>query len=129
MIRILHDSYFLPDFPALKAPRSVLGAPGPLSSVDVQLLRLDLADDRGRMSLSALTRLLSGDVDGSSGHPTVAVALRALLRNARAQLDRQVEVRMRQAATRPTASAHTATPQTRAPSKSPPERRVRLEFD
>jgi hypothetical protein len=48
----------------------------------------------------AWQRLLSGSVDGSSGHETVGGALRALLQAARAQLDRQVEVRMRQAAVR-----------------------------
>ncbi len=71
---------------------------GSLSSVDVQLLRLELSDDRGKLTRAALARLLSGSIDGSTGHATVPLGLRALLQSARAQLDRQVEVRMRQAA-------------------------------
>ena len=71
---------------------------GKLTSVDIQLLRLELSDDKGRLTMVALTRLLAGAIDGSEGHSTVPLALRALLQNARAQLDKQVEVRMRQAA-------------------------------
>ena len=83
-------------------------------------------------------RLLSGTIDGSGGHPTVAVALRSLLRNARAQLDRQVEVRMRQASvSRPQLGSNVSarpsvgsTPRTRiAPVAALGERRARLNFD
>ena len=100
---------------------------GPLSSVDVQLLRLELADERGKLQKVALTRLLSGSVDGTTGHASVQIALRLLLHTAREQLDRQVEVRMRQASSRSTAKKPVAARRGLAP--SPVERRVRLEFD
>ena len=54
----------------------------------------------GISGLLCAQRLLSGSVDGSNGHESVPSALRSLLQAARAQLDRQVEVRMRQAASR-----------------------------
>ena len=80
-------------------------------------------------------RLLTGSVDGSSGHETVGGALRALLSAARAQLDRQVEVRMRQAAGRSSVTKSTsaggAERALRADkdlSPGPVERRVRLDF-
>ena len=58
-------------------------------------------------------------IDNSDGHATVPLALRALLQSA--QLDKQVEVRMRQAA----ASRGGAKP----PIKTTPEaRRGRLEY-
>ena len=94
---------------------------GALSSVDMQLLRLELSDDRGKLTRTALSRLLAGSIDNSDGHATVPLALRALLQSARAQLDKQVEVRMRQAAT----SRGGAKP----PIKTTPEtRRGRLEY-
>ena len=94
---------------------------GALSSVDMQLLRLELSDDRGKLTRTALSRLLAGSIDNSDGHATVPLALRALLQSARAQLDKQVEVRMRQAA----ASRGGAKP----PIKTTPEaRRGRLEY-
>ena len=52
------------------------------------------------MAHACAQRLLAGAIDGSSGHEKVGPALRALLAAARAQLDKQVEVRMRQAAAR-----------------------------
>jgi hypothetical protein len=105
---------------------------GPLSSVDLQLLRLELADDRGKLTRTALRRLLSGAIDSSDGYATVASALNALLQSARAQLDRQVEVRMRQASTRPSAAraSRAARSNSPAPGSSPAvvERRVQLEL-
>ena len=89
---------------------------GALSSVDVQLLRLELADDRGKLTRHALARLLDGAVDGSEGHATILLGLRAVLQSARTQLDRQVEVRMRQAAAARGSAAE------RTPGKSTPAR-------
>ena len=97
---------------------------GALSSVDVQLLRLELSDDRGKLTRHALGRLLAGSINGSAGHATVPLGLRALLQSARAQLDRQVETRMRQAAaSRGTAAASTPN---RKGAPSPERRRVKL---
>lgn len=109
---------------------------GPLSSVDIQLLRLELSDERGKLTKAALRRLLSSSADAPAGgrHATVGDALRALLQAARAQLDRQVEVRMRQAASRTASKASAAAVRSagspgRSVARSPVERRVRLEFD
>ena len=132
---------------------------GSLSSVDVQLLRLELSDERGKLTKLALRvtraprplaaqlcpplltslvarrplcaqRLLSGSVDGSNGHESVPSALRSLLQAARAQLDRQVEVRMRQAASRSASGKLTGGAKNSSIAKnlSPAERRIRLEF-
>lgn len=76
-------------------------------------------------------RLLSGAVDGSSGHESVGAALRNLLQAARAQLDRQVEVRMRQAGQRSgskPSSGGSSHGGSRLSAATPAERRVRLEF-
>ena len=121
---------------------------GALSSVDVQLLRLELSDERGKLTKTALKRLISGSHDGTAGHETIGNALRALLQAARAQLDRQVEVRMKQAASRssrgggaggamsPLGSASKSASKSASRPlasqrimQSPVERRVRLEFD
>ena len=125
---------------------------GPLSSVDVQLLRLELSDERGKLTKAAIKvcaawlpydstylsyahppslislsqRLLSGSIDGSDGHETVGGALRALLQAARAQLDKQVEVRMKQAAARTSSQGNQRLSPNRDMGKSPSERRVRL---
>ena len=40
---------------------------GPLSSVDVQLLRLELSDERGKLTKLALRRMVAG-YDGSAGY-------------------------------------------------------------
>lgn len=114
------------------AAESELGA---LSSVDVQLLRLELSDERGKLTKTALKRLLAGSIDGTSGHATVGSALKLLLESARAQLDRQVEVRMKQAASRSSRGKASGGPATPASSssrsrvqQSPAERRIRLDF-
>ena len=107
------------------AAEAALGAP--LTSVDMQLLRLELMDERGRLSLAALARLHSqratasgeeaggeeaggeeaggeeaggAEVGGESGDGSedVGASLRGLLTSARAQLELQVAARMRQAA-------------------------------
>ena len=76
--------------------------------------------------ISLSQRLLSGSIDGSDGHETVGGALRALLQAARAQLDKQVEVRMKQAAARTSSKGNQRLSPNRDMGKSPSERRVRL---
>ena len=107
---------------------------GPLSSVDIQLLRLELSDERGKLTKTALKRLLGSSADGASSHMTVGAALQGLLKAARAQLDRQVEVRMKQAASKSKRTPSGAPTPSSAGRRmmhgvSPTERRVRLEFD
>ncbi|KAL1507676.1 hypothetical protein AB1Y20_007291 [Prymnesium parvum] len=76
---------------------------GNLSSVDLQLLRLELMDERGRLSRGALGRIMWDEAGEAYG--SVADAVKALLRHARAQLELQVEARMQQAlSTRPAAA-------------------------
>ncbi|KAL3924565.1 MAG: hypothetical protein SGPRY_003877 [Prymnesium sp.] len=73
---------------------------GNISSVDLQLLRLELMDERGRLSRAALGRIMWDE----AGMPYASVvdAIKALLKQARIQLERQVEARMQQAlSTRP----------------------------
>ena len=78
-------------FDALKpAAEAVLLAP--LNSVDLQLLRLELMDTRGRLTLAALVRLHAQRPDGEE----VGASLHALLQGARAQLELQVQARMQQ---------------------------------
>ena len=43
---------------------------GALSSVDMQLLRLELSDDRGKLTCTALSRLLAGSIDKSGTAPS-----------------------------------------------------------
>ena len=78
-------------FEALQpAAEAVLLAP--LTSVDLQLLRLELMDARGRLPLAALVRLHAQRPDGEE----VGASLDALLQGARAQLELQVQARMQQ---------------------------------
>jgi hypothetical protein len=78
-------------FEALQpAAEAVLLAP--LTSVDLQLLRLELMDARGRLALAALVRLHAQRPDGEE----VGASLDALLQGARAQLELQVQARMQQ---------------------------------
>jgi len=78
-------------FEALQpAAEAVLLAP--LTSVDMQLLRLELMDVRGRLPLAALVRLHAQRPDGEE----VGTSLDALLQGARAQLELQVQARMQQ---------------------------------
>lgn len=65
----------------------------PLTSVDLQLLRLELMDARGRLPLAALVRLHAQRPDGEE----VGTSLDALLQGARAQLELQVQARIQQA--------------------------------
>ena len=89
---------------------------GVLSSVDLQLLRLELMDERGRLSQKGLARLLERHATAEVGllaatETAVGAALRAMLEAARSQLEAQVEERMRKSAAkrtpgrRPVASA------------------------
>ena len=68
---------------------------GEISTVDLQLLRLELMDERGRLSRGALSRIMR-DESGAL-HATVSDAVKDLLKQARAQLEVQVEARMQQA--------------------------------
>ena len=65
----------------------------PLTPVDLQLLRLELMDARGRLPLAALVRLHAQRPDGEE----VGASLDALLQGARAQLELQVQARIQQA--------------------------------
>ena len=77
-------------FDALK-PAAEAALHACLTAVDIQLLRLELMDARGRLPLAALVRLHTQRPDGED----VGASLHALLQGARAQLELQVQARLK----------------------------------